>query len=315
MKANPMPGTLWPILLAVSSAGAVAAAPASAAEAARPAHGEILKDCPDCPEMIVVPAGQFMMGSPDSGAPPADADERPHHAVAIAVPYAISRTEITRGQFRRFVVATGYVGGTACIVWNGKSDVLEEGRSWDDAGFAQTDAHPAVCISWDDARAYANWLSEKTRRRYRLPSEAEWEYAARGGTSSDYFWGDSVDAGCGFANAADQTARDVYPGWPVMNCRDGFVHTAPVASFRPNGFGIYDTAGNVWEWVEDCDHDSYVGAPADGAAWGGNPGCRRIFRGASWHYFATSMRSANRHRDLPTVRYFSIGFRVVLDLE
>jgi len=265
--------------------------------------------------MVVVPAGTFAMGSAVSSAIDADSDERPQHRVAIKTALAVSRTEITRGDYRRFVTATGYAGGAACIVWNGKADVLEEGRDWRNAGYAQTDLHPVVCVSWDDAKAYVAWLATTSGQRYRLPSEAEWEYAARGGTTSAHFWGDSVDAGCDYANAADLTARDVFPDWQVMNCRDGFVRTAPVARFKANGFGLYDTAGNVWEWVEDCDHDSYVGAPADGSPWGADANCRRMFRGASWHYFATSMRSANRHRDTATVRYFSIGFRVARELE
>jgi len=264
--------------------------------------------------MVVLPAATFAMGSAPSGAMAGDADERPQHTVAIKTAFAMSRTEITRGDYRRFVAATGYVDGSACIAWNGAADVLEEGRGWRNPGYRQTDSHPVVCVSWADAPAYVAWLSRTTGQRYRLPSEAEWEYAARGGTISDYFWGASVDTGCDYANAADLTARDVFSDWSVMNCRDGYVHTAPVARFKANGFGLYDTAGNVWEWVEDCDHDSYVGAPEDGSPWGGEAGCRRIFRGASWRYFATSMRPANRHRDAATVRYFSIGFRVVREL-
>ena len=150
------------------------------------------------------------------------------------------------------------------IFWNGQKWELQEGRSWRDPGFAQTGSHPAACLNWNDAQAYAKWLSGKTGKVYRLLSEAEWEYSARGQTQPGnyprYFFGDSEADFCKYGNGADQTAQKQIPGvkdWTVLPCSDGYAYTSPVGSFRPNAFGLFDMAGNVWEWVEDGYHDTY----------------------------------------------------------
>jgi formylglycine-generating enzyme required for sulfatase activity len=166
----------------------------------------------------------------------------------------------------------------------------------DDRGWGRG-RQPAIDVSFEDARAYAEWLSKETGRRYRLPSEAEWEYAARAGTETVYWWGPKV--GKNQANCGGCGSR-----WDIKQ-------TAPVGSFAPNSYGLYDTAGNVWEWVEDCYHSSYTGAPADGRAWVDDETCGlRVLRGGSWDTEPSWLRSATRHGDRPDIRYHVVGFRL-----
>ena len=163
-----------------------------------------------------------------------------------------------------------------------------------------------------DAKAYARWLSTKTGRDWRLPTEAEWEYAARAGTTTRRPWGESADAGCAYANFSDQTLKRALGTEPAANCADGFVHTAPVGSLLPNAWGLHDMLGNAWEWTEDCWHEGYAGAPDDGSARS-DPGCvRRVNRGAGWNSNPRNVRSSNRGNYAGVYRYNIIGFRVVL---
>lgn len=273
------------------------------------APGTGFKDCADCPEMVVIPAGSFEMGS-THGEP----EETPVHTVRIARPFAMAKTEITRGQFADFVAASGYSPGEGCRVWTGSKWETQSGRSWRDPGYAQTNSHPVACVSWDDARAYVAWLSAKTGRLYRLPNEAEWEYTARSRTTSSRPWGDNPDDACRHANVADRTMnRQVAgaSGWPIHNCDDGQGHTAPVGSYGANGFGVHDMIGNVWEWTADCWNERYDGAPADGSAWQSGNCTRRVVRGGSWSYKPQGVRSASRSGDSATARIFSSGFRPV----
>jgi formylglycine-generating enzyme required for sulfatase activity len=236
------------------SAGGV---PASAMVA-----GQTFRDCADCPEMVVIPAGRFTMGSPASEAGRSD-DEGPQHSVNVKS-IAMGKTHITRGQFAAFVNATRYDAGNECHTFEGGKWEQRAGRNWRNPGYPQTDNHLVVCINWNDAKAYTQWLSQKTGKNYRLPSEAEWEYAARAGTTTARFWGDNPDQACGYANLADETAKAQIPGassWSVHNCTDGYAYTAAAASFKPNAFGLYDMIGNAWQWTEDCWHDNYNGAP------------------------------------------------------
>ena len=265
--------------------------------------GRAFRDCPDCPEMVVVPAGSYLMGSPHDEEK-RQKNEGPRHRVTIAKPFAVGKYEVTRREFGAFVSATGRDMDGGCWYWNieekkGKRDIA---RSWRSPGYEQTDLDPVACVSWRDAQAYVNWVSEKTGKRYRLPSEGEWEYAARGGTRRSRYWGDDASAQCAHANGADGTLKEHYSDWPwvVASCRDGFVHTAPAGSFSANGFGLHDVLGNVWEWVEDCWNERYVGARSDGSAWtNGNCG-RRVLRGGSWYNIPRILRSANRFRVLRT---------------
>ena len=247
--------------------------------------GRAFRDCPECPEMVVVPAGSFLMGSPHDEEK-RQKDEGPRHRVTIAKPFAVGKYEVTRREFGAFVHASGHVMGGGCWVYDsGERKWKRDGESsWRSPGYEQTDLDPVACVSWRDAQAYVNWVSDKTGKRYRLPSEGEWEYAARGGTRRSRYWGDDASAQCTHANGADGTLKAHYSDWPwvVASCRDGFVHTAPAGSFSANGFGLHDVLGNVWEWVEDCWNERYVGAPSDGSAWTDGNCARRVLRGGSW---------------------------------
>ncbi len=264
--------------------------PASRPTAADPAAVETFRDCPSCPEMVVIPAGTFRMGC-QAGRDACPDDELPAHEVEVGS-FALSKHEVTRGQFAAFVAATGYDTPGGCVGWGS--------GSWRDQD-GQNDDHPVVCVNWDDAQAYVRWLSRETRKRYRLASESEWEYAARAGTTTPWYWGARAEDRCGYANGHDSDD----------GCDDGWARTAPVGSFRANGFGLHDMAGNVREWVEDCSHYDYDGAPRDGSSWtrGGDCG-RREVRGGSWDHLPGSLRSAARFRIDAEFRFTTFGFRV-----
>jgi formylglycine-generating enzyme required for sulfatase activity len=207
--------------------------------------------------------------------------------VTIARAFALGKFEVTVDQFAAFVKETGYDTGSTCDIWKDGTWEERQGYSWRNPGFAQGGSHPAACLSWDDAKAYLAWLSRKTGKEYRLPTEAEWEYAARAGSGGKFHFGDDVADYCRYGNGADQAARAEVPGarekWTVLACSDGHAYTARVGSFAANAFGIYDMLGNVFEWVEDCWHDSYAGAPADGSAWVAAGDCAvRVQRGGAW---------------------------------
>ena len=280
--------------------------------------GRVFRDCPDCPEVVVVPAGSFMMGSPSHEAGRGD-DENPRHLVTISKPFAVGKYEVTRREFAAFARATGRNMGGGCWYFNLDREgedkwKRDEARSWHSPGFEQTDMDPVTCVNWHDAQAYANWLSEKTNKRYRLPSEAEWEYAARGGTRTSRYWGDGASAQCVHANGADETFQKRYSGWVIASCRDGYVHTAPAGSFSANGFGLHDVLGNVYEWVEDCWNERYAGAPSDGSAWTFGECARRVRRGGSWLSSPRHLRSADRLRYTARDRISYFGFRVTRTL-
>jgi formylglycine-generating enzyme required for sulfatase activity len=295
-----------------AKAKAVKAKAAKAASA--PKAGKTFHDCPGCPEMVVLYSGRLDMGSPKSEKGRAD-DEGPVHSVNISA-FAMGKTEISRGQFAEFVKKSRYNTGDKCwTLDNGKYE--ERKGNWREPGYPQDDKQPAVCINWNDALAYAKWLSHKTGKKYRLPTEAEWEYAARGNTKTARYWGDNPDEACAYANGADKTAQAQIKGatsWSIHKCTDGFVYTAPVGRFKPNSFGLYDMLGNVWEWTEDNYHDSYQGAPLDGSAWQGN-GAKRVLRGGSWNNSPSNLRAAIRYASKPDVRFSSFGFRLARSLK
>lgn len=185
-----------------------------------------------------------------------------------------------------------------------------------DAGFGRG-ARPVIFVSWNEAEAYAEWLAKISGKRYRLLSEAEWEYAARAGTSTAYPWGENPDQACAFANVADATVNaQVSIDWPwaLHNCSDGYAYTAPAGSYRPNEFGLYDMIGNVWERPQDCYHGSYGGAPEDGSAWRGGQCDQYVMRGGSWVSNPRSARPAARLRNDPGERSRSLGFRLARTL-
>ena len=275
--------------------------------------GTVFRDCSDCPDMVVVALGSFMMGSPRNGR--GDADERPQHRVTIRQSFAVGVHEVTRGEFARFVAATNHSVGDSCYVRNdnyragGKKWVNRSDRTWRNPGFQQTDQHPVVCVSWDDARAYVEWLSRRTGLHYRLLSESEWEYVARAGVSTARYWGESTLEQCQHANGADDSAG--FDG--RVGCHDGYARTSPVGKYRQNDFGLHDVLGNVWEWTQDCWHDEYGEAPADGRAWerAGRGNCNfRVPRGGAWASKPDSIRAAFRNRMPSDIRHSAFGFRV-----
>jgi len=266
------------------------------------------------PAMVSIPKGSFTMGSPATEAGRSD-DEGPQHEVRIAA-FALGKYPVTRAQFAAFVAATGYDAGHVCRTFEKGRGDLRPGRSWRNPGFKQTDDDPVVCVNSDDAKAYTAWLSGQTAKLYRLPTEAEWEYAARAGTTTSRYWGDDPDQACRFADVMDQSGHDQNPGafWPPHHCDDGQGHTAPVGRYQANAFGLYDMLGNAWEWVQDCLTDNYEGAPADGSAWS-TEGCKlHGMRGGSWFSKLESVRSARRGRHAEGDRDDDIGFRVAMSL-
>jgi len=277
------------------------------------AHGTVFRDCSDCPEMVVIPPGNFMMGSPDSELGHSDR-EGPVHSVAIPDVFGVGRFEVTKAQFARFVRESGYLANNGCYGWNGKTWVIDSSNGWRNPGFPQTDDEPVVCVDWHDATAYTQWLSNKTGGLYRLLTEAEWEYAARAGTSqTSHPWGDNPNEACHYANVADASAWTTLPGWSklwIYDCNDGHVFTAPVGSYQPNAFGLYDMIGNVWEWIEDCWNETYAQTPSNGTAPTMGDCNRRVLRGASWGNGPSYARSAFRNKDSADFRVNSLGFRV-----
>ena len=245
--------------------------------ASGPALGEMMRDCAECPELVVVPAGIFVMGS-DSR----HEYERPPHTVTIAKPFAIGAYEVTFDEWG------------ACVAAGGCDEVP------DDHGWGQG-RRPIINVTFAAVGTYLAWLSRHTGKAYRLPTDAEWEYAARGGTTAAFWWGD--DVGENRANC-----RDCGSEWSAKG-------SGPVGSFDPNPYGLYDTAGNVWEWVADCWFKDHVGAPADGSARIGDECRYRVMRGGSWYYFSKNSRSAWRFRNDARVKSYGIGFRVLRELE
>ena len=248
----------WKIATVVS--GLVAAAGTANA-------GATFRDCHECPEMVVLPAGTFMMGS-NTG----NSDERPVHQVTIPRPFAVGKFELTFTEW------------DACVTAGGCAHKAKD-RGWGRA------RRPVIDVNWNDAQAYLKWLNRKTGKSYRLLSEAEWEYAAQGGANSQVL-------GKGNANCDGCGSR-----WDDKQ-------TAPAGSFRPNGFGLHDMLGNVWEWTQDCWQENYTGAPSDGSAWTSVNCTFRVLRGGSWGGNPRHVRSADRSRGSPESRSSFKGFRV-----
>jgi formylglycine-generating enzyme required for sulfatase activity len=271
--------------------------------------GEVIRDCPECPDMVVIPAGRFLMGS-QADEVGRFANEGPQHDVHVPG-FALAKTEVTRAQFAAFVAATGYQAGSSCFLFENGRFKEYQGKTWRDPGFAQTDNDPVACVDWDDAQAYVAWLSRRTGQRYRLPSEAEWEYAARAGSATARPWGDSADQACTHANVMDATGKRQIPGvnWEAHPCSDGYAWTAPVASYQANAFGLYDMIGNLWEWTQDCWNDSYRNAPVDGSAWMSGDCGKHVLRGSSWLYSPTYARSAYRDALIAADRDVSFTIR------
>ena len=315
----------------LAAAGATAATPLASASDTRPGPtplkaGQAVTDCVNCPEMVVVPAGEFDMGATaqehrQQGVPDIFANrEKPVHRVTIGRSFAMSRNEITRAQYAVFVAETHRPIAEDCIGYDREKDNWgRRSGSWQKPGFEQKDDEPVVCISWVDATEYAAWLAKKTGKRYRLPTEAEWEYAARAGTTTARYWGDSPQVVCENSNAMS-TATFIALGSPEswqdkLVCTSREAWTMSVGSFESNAFGLNDLYGGVWEWVADCAHQNYDGAPVDGSSWD-KSGCdSRIVRGGAFHSEFWLIRSATRGAGLnPEARPVASGIRVARDI-
>jgi formylglycine-generating enzyme required for sulfatase activity/predicted Ser/Thr protein kinase len=271
------------------------------------APGSVIRDCPTCPLMIILPVGAFTQGA-DSGDSDVLPFEQPPHAVVIGYPLAMSEHEITVGEFRDFAEATRREM-SGCNTYDGEWQYRAT-ANWQAPGFSQSAEHPVACTSWNDAVAYAKWLSQKSGHSYRLPSASEWEYAARAGADLTQPWvGACVDA-----NVADLTAAERYPGWETFACSDGYVNTAPVGSFKANAFGLSDLLGNVFEWVEDCWHADYIGAPTDGAARLDGDCKQHELRGGSWFSSPRFVNASYRNRFDTDYRSSAVGFRIVREV-
>jgi len=275
--------------------------------AAIPAPGTIIRDCPTCPSMVELPTGRFKQGA--TRAENASSFEMPIHWVVIVRPLSMSANPVTVDEFQQFIAATGReVQG--CDIYDGEWKNRPD-SSWKSPGFSQSGTHPVTCVSWNDAQAYAGWLSTATGHQYRLPSASEWEYAARSGGEAVQPWNANASAACADANVADASAAQRYPGWTVFACNDGYVYTAPVGSFKANAFGLNDMLGNVFQWTEDCWHPDYVGAPIDGSARSGGDCSERELRGGSWFSTPAYVRANYRNHFAADYRTSSAGFRLV----
>jgi formylglycine-generating enzyme required for sulfatase activity/predicted Ser/Thr protein kinase len=276
-----------------------------------PAPGTVIRDCPTCPLMIVLPVGYFTQGT-DSGDPDMLPFVRPPHTVVIGYPLAMSKHEVTVSEFREFAESTRR-DMAGCNTYDGEWRYRAT-AGWQAPGFPQSEAHPVACASWYDAVAYAKWLSQKSGHTYRLPSASEWEYAARAGTQSTQPWGPNASGACVDANVADQTAAQRFPGWETFPCNDGYVNTAPVGSFSANAFGLHDLLGNVFEWVQDCWHSDYNGAPKDGSARLDGDCKEHELRGGSWFSAPRFVNASYRNRFETNYRSSAVGFRLVREI-
>ncbi len=303
----------------------------TASDSTAPKPGAIFRDCPDCPEMVVVPAGSFTMGSSnaekdwaahhglDTGFgddasrhkltlrdfASAVADEAPQHKVSLRS-FAVGKYDVTRREYAGFVSETGYRSDGGCYDNGNPNSPKRAGASWKNPGFKQSDNDPVICVSWDDAHGYISWLNRKLQRSgsasgdapYRLATESEWEYAARAGSTTRFWWG------------GDETAAAVH-AWFKENSGG---QTHPVGLKPANRFGLYDMAGNVWQWTQDCYAESYAAAPNNGTAAETGNQCLRVDRGGSWYYPAWLLRPATRERNPGDYRDMVMGFRVAKTL-
>jgi formylglycine-generating enzyme len=303
-------------------------------------------------KLVRIPAGEFQMGiqqsneefakafvgyssyDPKTFAGTAIERERPSHRVRITKSFFLGACHVTVGEFRRFVSESGYrtdaEKGTELMVngmnkgkgafgWDAKTgdqDFRAE-YSWRNPGIPQNDNHPVVCVSWNDATAFCQWLGRKEKKKYRLPTEAEWEYACRAGTTTQYWCGDDPEGLAKVANVADAAFKGRYPKEFVsqyaIRASDGYVFTSPVGSFRANPFGLYDMHGNAGQWCADWFDDKYYGKSPQKDPSGPDSGTSRVYRGGTWCSIAESLRSRRRGGAAPDFRTMGTGFRIAGD--
>ena len=283
--------------------------------------GTVFRDCSSCPEMVIVPGGTFIMGSPESekGRTRAVYDEEgtaitwtsidevvlpveegqrlvvvegPQRYVTIESPFAIGVYEVTFDEW------------DACARAGGCGGVIPDNEWWGRG------RRPVMNVNWNKAQAYVRWLSQATGHEYRLLSKAEWEYVARAGTATARYWGEIPSGQCRFGNGGDAEALAINPEWRTVPCTDGYAETAAVGSFEPNLFGLHDVLGNVWEWTQDCWNERYSGGPIDGSAWVSGDCSTRVTHGGGWVNAPEQLRSADRSRTPAEDRYSTVGLRV-----
>ncbi len=295
-------------------------------------------------ELVLIPAGEFMMGSGDSGEKLAAefpqyergagffADELPQHKVRITKPFYFGKYEVTNGQFKKFVESTAYKtqaeqteqspkgsGGWGFNAAEQKFEGRNPKYNWQNPGFTVTDGMPVVNVTWNDAVAFCKWLSEKEGQRYRLPTEAEWEYAARAGTKTRYWPGDEANPLAKFANTADADFFAKFPNYYPQNktlaTHDGQLYPASVGSYLPNSFGLHDIHGNVWEWTADWYGEDYYAKSSTDDPTGPVTGKQKVRRGGAWHTAPLFTRISFRNYNTLDSRYPNLGFRVVREVE
>lgn len=297
---------------------AILMCPGAALSAPHPQNAEeLFRDCADCPAMVIIPAGQFAMGTDPAEAanmaalgahPQSWISERPTRTVTVAS-FALARTEVTVAEFAAFVSATGYQPVLGCYVNDRGAYIFEPSASWQDPGFPRGPDHPVTCVSQIDAHAYVQWLSMRTGAVYRLPTEAEWEYAARAGARGISPWGTELELACARANVADQifgfSPAAVHQFLPQhFPCSDGFAFTSPVGSFEANQLGLHDVLGNVWEWTDECFQMPASSQPCSG----------RVFRGGTFNDEPNKVRFAWRYGWPEMTKYDDGGFRLARTL-
>lgn len=313
------------VFLTAVFAAVAGAPPMSVAETVTLSPGAVFRDCADCPEMVIIPPGRFEMGS-DRSEQMRDDELRPLgpiRTVTIAEPFAAGRFEVTHGEYSRFVAETGYTPASRCVTWGGRDPV--DGVTWLDPKLdaLPADDEPVVCVTWRDAKAYVAWLSSETGQPYRLLTEAEWEYAAKAGSTATWPWGEDAARICEYGNVFDESGLKEPRSTSASNasaqaaqCDDGFMHESPVGQFKPNAFGLYDMTGNVWEWTEDCSPMLYQPEPVDGSAYQAPGVCeKRAVRSGSWRTRLSRHQPDFRGRDPEDLAYYMFGLRLARDLK
>ena len=263
------------------------------------------------------PAGSFQMGSPSSES--GRDDDETQHRVTLTQGFWMLETEVTVGMYRSFVEETGHQSGAGYEGkggrgYNASTEEWEQNPkyTWKNNGFPQEENHPVANVDWNDAVAFCEWLSRKTKTRIQLPTEAQWEYACRAGTTSSYYFGNAPEGLSKVGNVADGSAKKQFSGWTTIESEDGYVFIAPVGIYRPNAWGLYDMHGNVWEWCSDWYDGSYYDKSPTSDPTGPSSGSDRVIRGGCWHYHAKICRSAFRGSNSPDFRNASLGFRFSL---
>lgn len=266
---------------------------------------QFFRDVAIGPALVRIASGHFSMGSPQREFD-RDACEGPLHEVVMPRPFAVGRYPVTVGEFAKFAGETGFAA-EGIYVWANAGWEFDREKSWKNPGFKQSDSHPVVGVSFHDASEYCKWLTTKTGFHYRLPSEAEWEYCCRAGTSTAFWWGNEIRP-----ENANYDARYGYVGGGDLGtCRQS---TVPVDTFSPNQWGLSQMHGNVWEWCADSWNDNYVSCPTNGTAWISGDSSRAPVRGGAWQSMPHKLRSAKRDWDGKDLRGETLGFRVVREL-